>query len=146
MVANLHFDNRHSAEITLEKAQVNLPSLALRFKDLTRSCPRNLTRLHVSTLKGPKVFLERNGTSSHFWILRTTIMVFQFAYIVIKLRLGRSCLCDTLNLYDRAISRRHRLQAGTRRHRLRQESNVDLVHRRKILHVCKVDVVLDDLL
>lgn len=38
------------------------------------------------------------------------------------------------------------MQARSRRHGLRQEIDVDLIHRSKILHVREVDVILDDLL
>lgn len=50
-----------------------------------------------------------------------------------------------LDLNDCAISWRKRLQARTRWHGLGEEVNVDLIHSREILHVCKVDIVLDHL-
>lgn len=57
-----------------------------------------------------------------------------------------SRLGNTFDLDHRAISRRNGLQARSRRHGLRQEIDVDLIHRSKILHVREVNVVLDDLL
>jgi len=57
-----------------------------------------------------------------------------------------SRLGNTLDLDHRAISWRNGLQARSRRHGLRQEIDVNLIHRSKILHVREVDIVLDDLL
>lgn len=54
-------------------------------------------------------------------------------------------LSNALNLNDGSLTGRNGLKARTRRHRLRQEVNVDFVHSSKVLHVGKVDIVLDDL-
>lgn len=54
-------------------------------------------------------------------------------------------LCNALNLNDCAVSWRKCLEARARWHGLGKEVNVDLVHGCEILHVCKVDIVLDHL-
>lgn len=58
----------------------------------------------------------------------------------------QSSLCNAFDLDDRAVSWRKRLEARARWHGLGEEVNVDLVHGCEILHVCKVDIVLDHLL
>jgi hypothetical protein len=55
-------------------------------------------------------------------------------------------LSNALNLNHGSLTGRNSLKARARRHRLRQEINVDLVHGSEVLHVGKVDIVLDDLL
>ena len=54
-------------------------------------------------------------------------------------------LSNALDLNHSSLTGRNSLKARTRRHRLRQEINVDLVHSSEVLHVGKVDIVLDDL-
>lgn len=80
--------------------------------------------------------------------------VFIYRYMVYKLYIAviysllfpTLCLSNALNLNDSAIPGRHSLQARSRRHRLRQEIDVCLIHGCKILHVGKVDIILDYLL
>jgi hypothetical protein len=55
-------------------------------------------------------------------------------------------LSNALNLNDRSLTGRNSLKTRARRHGLRQEIDVDFVHRSKVLHVGEVDIVLDDLL
>ena len=55
-------------------------------------------------------------------------------------------LRNALNLDHGSLTRGNSLKAWARRHGLRQEINVNFVHGGKVLHVRKVDVVLDDLL
>lgn len=55
-------------------------------------------------------------------------------------------LRNALNLNHSSIARRNSLNAGARRHRLRQKINVDLIHGGKVLHIGEVDIVLDNLL
>lgn len=55
------------------------------------------------------------------------------------------CLSNALNLNDSTISWRNRLQARTSGHWLRKEIDIHLIHRSKILHVRKIDIVLDNL-
>jgi hypothetical protein len=55
-------------------------------------------------------------------------------------------LGNALDLNHGSLTGRNSLKTRTRRHRLRQEVNVDFVHSSEILHVGKVDIVLDDLL
>lgn len=52
-------------------------------------------------------------------------------------------LRNTFNLNNSPITRRHSLKTRPRRHRLRQEINVDFIHGRKVLHIRKVDIVFD---
>ena len=55
-------------------------------------------------------------------------------------------LRNALDFDHCAISWGKGLEARPRRHGLRQEVDVDLIHCGEVLHVRKVDVVLDDLL
>lgn len=57
--------------------------------------------------------------------------------------LSNLSLCNTFNLNRRAVTWRQRLQTRTRRHGLRQEIYVNLIHGSKVLHVSQVDIVFD---
>lgn len=55
-------------------------------------------------------------------------------------------LSNALNLNHGSLARGNSLEARAGWHGLRQEINVNFVHGGEVLHVGKVDVVLDDLL
>ena len=79
----------------------------------------------------------------HFFILLCPIEIHSVVYCM---PFSNLCLCNTFNLNDCSISRWHCLQARSRRHRLREKINVNLIHRSKVLHVRQINIVLDDLL
>lgn len=55
-------------------------------------------------------------------------------------------LRNTLDLNDRILARQDALKTRSCRLRIWQKVDVRLVHGSKILHVCQIDVVFDDLL
>jgi hypothetical protein len=55
-------------------------------------------------------------------------------------------LSNALNLNDSAITRGNSLEARARRHGLRQEVDVNLVHGGEIFHVRQINIVFDHLL
>lgn len=67
-------------------------------------------------------------------------------YIFIMSVSNTLSLSDALNLDNSAVARGKSLEAGSRRHGLGKELDVDLVHGGKVLHVGEVHIVLDDLL